>query len=266
MDVERRHRGGYTLAASAIAAQLYTLREYTKTPDDVARTLEKVRAIGYEAVQLSALGPIEPDQLGKLLDENGLTVCATHTSFDRMRDELDAVAAEHAEWNCKYVVIGGLPAAYRNAEGYSRFAKEGTEVARALAERGLVFGYHNHAFELEAFYGRTGLATLYDDSDQEVFTAEIDTYWIQFGGGDPAWWIERLAGRTPLVHLKDMTIRDNQPIMAEVGEGNMNFAAILEACRSAGVEWYIVEQDHCERDPFESLAISLRNLREMGLQ
>ncbi|MEJ7653752.1 MAG: hypothetical protein WKH64_10665 [Chloroflexia bacterium] len=63
-----------------------------------------------------------------------------------------------------------------------------------------------------------------------------------------------------------MTIRDNQPIMAEVGEGNMNFAAILEACRSAGVEWYIVEQDHCERDPFESLAISLRNLREMGLK
>ena len=45
----------------------------------------------------------------------------------------------------------------------------------------------------------------------------------------------------------------------------MNFAGILAACRRAGVEWYAVEQDICQRDPFESLAISFRNLREMGL-
>jgi hypothetical protein len=31
------------------------------------------------------------------------------------------------------------------------------------------------------------------------------------------------------------------------------------------VVWYLVEQDVCRRDPFESLAISLRNLKAMGL-
>ena len=40
----------------------------------------------------------------------------------------------------------------------------------------------------------------------------------------------------------------------------MNFAGILAACQRIGVEWYAVEQDICQRDPFESLAISYRNL------
>ena len=56
---------------------------------------------------------------------------------------------------------------------------------------------------------------------------EIDTYWIQHGGGDPAAWIEKVAGRIPCVHLKDMAMgADGQQLMAEVGEGNLNWAAI----------------------------------------
>ena len=54
--------------------------------------------------------------------------------------------------------------------------------------------------------------------------------------------------------------------MAEVGEGNLNWPSILEAAKEAGVEWYIVEQDTCQRDPFESLSISLRNLRTMEIR
>lgn len=253
------------MAHSVIAAQLYTLREFTKTPADIANTLRRVREIGYEAVQLSALGPIDPRELQQIVQELGLTVCATHTAYNRMVNEPEAVIAEHKLWNCKYAAIGGLPNEYRNAEGYARFAKEASEVGRRLAEGGLVFGYHNHSFELERFGAQTGLEILYAQSDPRYFTAEIDTYWIQHGGGDPAAWIRRLKGRIPLVHLKDMAVVDRQPVMAEVGEGNLNWPAILSACQEAGVEWYIVEQDVCRRDPFESLAISLANLRRMGL-
>jgi sugar phosphate isomerase/epimerase len=68
------------------------------------------------------------------------------------------------------------------------------------------------------------------------------------------------------VHLKDMAMGpDGQQQMAEVGEGNMNWDGILGACRDAEVEWYIIEQDICQHDPFESLAISLRNVKGMGL-
>jgi sugar phosphate isomerase/epimerase len=53
--------------------------------------------------------------------------------------------------------------------------------------------------------------------------------------------------------------------MAEIGEGNLNWPAILQACKEAKVEWYAIEQDICQRNPFDSLRISYENLRAMGL-
>jgi len=253
------------MAGSVIAAQLYTVREFTKTPADIIQTMQKVAAIGYEAVQLSALGEMKPAELRKVCDGEGLTICATHIGYQMMRDDPQAVIDLHATYGCPYAGIGGLPGEYRNAEGFARFAKEASGVARRLAEDGLKFVYHNHSFELEKFGDRTGLQILYEDSDPAVFLSEIDTYWVQHGGGSPAAWIRKLKGRAPCVHLKDMTNRGGQQLMAEVGEGNLDWPAILEACRDAGAEWYIVEQDTCQRDPFESLAISLRNLKAMGL-
>ncbi|NMB46858.1 MAG: sugar phosphate isomerase/epimerase [Firmicutes bacterium] len=254
------------MSNSVIAATLYTVREFTQTPAELSKTLHKVKSIGYDAVQLSALGPIDPNELKKMLDDEGLTVAATHTPYNRLRDETQKVIEEHQLLGCKYVAIGSIPSEYRNEEGYYRFAKEASQVAAKLREGGLVFGYHNHSFELEKFGGRTALEILYSESDPELFTSEIDTYWIQAGGGDPALWIRNLKGRAPIVHFKDMAVRGWEPIFAEVGEGNLNWPAILDACKEAGVEWYIVEQDVCQRDPFESLAISLKNLKAMGLK
>lgn len=254
------------MSESRIAAQLYTLREFTKTPEDIARTMKKVREIGYQAVQCSGMGPIDPGELKKIVDGEGLHICATHLGFERMRDETEAVIAEHQLWGCKHPAIGGMPKDYRNGEGFHKFAKEGSEVAEKLYEGGLTFSYHNHSFELEKFGDKVGLEILRTESDPRYFNLEIDTYWIQHGGGDPAEWILRCKGRIPLLHLKDMANQGGQQLMAEVGEGNLNWPRILEAAKEAGAEWYIVEQDICQRDPFESLAISLRNLREMGVK
>ena len=134
-----------------------------------------------------------------------------------------------------------------------------------LVDAGLTFSYHNHSFELERFGGRTGLEILAAESDPEVFSFEVDTYWIQHGGGNPESWLRRLRGRMHLVHLKDMAMSGSRQLFAEVGEGNLVWEPILEACRDAGIEYFLVEQDLCQGDPFESLGISLKNLREMGL-
>jgi len=257
------------MAKSQIAAQLYTLRDFTKTPADIAGTMKKVREIGYEAVQLSALGPIEPTELKKITDGEGLIICATHISFERMQDDPQGVIEEHNIYNCKHSAIGAMPGDYRNAEGFHKFAKEASAVAKRLVEGGLTFSYHNHSFEFEsaaADGGKIGLEILRTESDPKYFNLELDTYWVQHGGGDPADWIRKCKGRVPLLHLKDMAFKDGQQIMAEVGEGNLNWPAILQAAEEAGVEWYLVEQDTCQRDPFESLAISLRNLRALGIR
>ena len=257
------------MAQPRLAAQLYTVREFTKTVEEFTQAMQKVRQIGYSAVQISAIGPFPPQQVRDIVRDAGLTICNTHIGFDRLKNDLPAVIAEHKLWDCRHVAVGSLPQAFRSdgAAGFRRFAQEATAIGRGLHDAGLTFSYHNHAFEFEHFPGEAGTALdiLYNETDPAYVQAEIDVYWIQYGGADPAAWIRRVRNRMPVVHLKDMTMQANQQIMAEVGEGNLNWPAILDACREAGVEWYAVEQDRCQRDPFESLAISYRNLSGMGL-
>jgi sugar phosphate isomerase/epimerase len=251
-----------------LAAQLYTIRDYTKTQEDFAASMVKIREIGYTAVQVSAIGPIPAAEVKRIVDDNGLTICITHIGFPRLQTDLDAVIEEHHLWGCKHVAVGSMPNEYREGgeEAYRRFVEEASEIGRKLHEAGLTFSYHNHSFEFVRFGNRTGLDLIYEESDPRYLQAEIDTYWVQHGGGDPALWIRKMTNRMPVVHLKDMVIVDRQQAMAEVGEGNLNWPAILDACREANVEWYAVEQDICPGDPFESLAISYRNLVGMGLK
>lgn len=255
---------------SQIACQLYTLRDFTKTPKDIAATFVKVKKIGYDAVQGSALGPIPTKELRKILDGEGLAMAATHSSWEQMRDRPQECIDEHVILGCRHTAIGGLPKEYRTADGYARFAKEASGVAKTLKEKGqLTWSYHNHSFEFERFNGRAALEILAAESDPKFFNLEIDTYWVTHGGGDPAAWIRRAKGRIPLVHFKDMIIRNGEKgveqLYGEVGEGNLNWPEILKACKDSGVQWYIPEQDTCQRDPFDSVAISLRNMKGWGL-
>jgi sugar phosphate isomerase/epimerase len=250
-----------------LGAQLYTVREHTQTIEDVRTTLKKVAAIGYSAVQISGFGPMDPKDVAAAADESGLTVAATHMGWPRFLNDLDGVIEEHKLWNCTHAAIGGLPAEYFSLDGLKRFLDELAPVAEALAAEGMDFSYHNHHHELARYDGKVWLEMLYDQADPKHLKAEIDTHWIQRGGADPAAWVRRCSGRQPLLHLKDMAITpDREPIFAEIGEGNLNWPAILDAAAAGGVEWYLIEQDDCYgRDPFESLAISYRNLEAMGL-
>jgi sugar phosphate isomerase/epimerase len=90
---------------------------------------------------------------------------------------------------------------------------------------------------------------------------EPDTYWIQYGGGDPVAWCEKLSGRLPLLHLKDFAIDAEDNIaMCEIGAGNLDWPRIVAAAERSGCRWYIVEQDTCPGDPVDSLAQSYRYL------
>lgn len=247
-----------------IAAQLYTVREFLQTPEDIASTLRRIKEIGYDAVQISGMGPVDPDQVKKWAEELRLSICATHIGFDRLRDDLDGVIAVHKLWNCEYVGIGSLPEAYRGSrDGYEAFIREFSCMGRELEAAGLHLVYHNHNFEFERFDGATGMELLLAGAGPGTYSLEIDTYWVQAGGACPVEWIEKANGRIKVVHLKDMAVVARQPVFAEIGEGNLNWQSLIGACRESGVQWYVVEQDVCRRDPFESLAMSLSYLRNM---
>ena len=252
---------------NVVGAQLYTVREFTKTLDGVAESLKKVADIGYTAIQISGFGPVDPKDVARLVDDNGLAVVSTHTGWDRFQDDLDAVIAEHQLWKCDHPAIGGLSAEYRSADGVKRFAEELAPIAEKLAQAGMDFSYHNHNHEFAKYGDKLWIEMLMEQTPADMLKFELDVYWIQAGGADPALWVAKCAGRDPLLHLKDMRITpEREQRFAEIGEGNLNWPAILAEAQKAGVDWYLVEQDQSyDLDPFESLAISYRNLCAMGL-
>jgi sugar phosphate isomerase/epimerase len=255
------------MAKPVVGAQLYTVRDFCKTLPDIVQTFEKVAKIGYTEVQISGFGPVDPAEVAKVVTDCGITVAATHMGWPRFLNELDAVIAEHKMWGCTHTAIGGLGGEYFSADGLKRFLDELPPVAEKLAAEGMDFSYHNHNHELARYGETTWLGALYAQADPAHLKAEIDTYWITAGGGDPAQWVDTCAGREPLLHLKDMKISSERvQQFAEIGEGNLNWRRILEAAEAGGVQHALVEQDDCYgRDPFESLAISYRNLKAMGL-
>jgi len=249
-------------------AQLYTVRDFCKTMPDVAASLKKVADIGYTSIQISGFGPVDPKDVAKAVNDNGLTVASSHTGWNQFLEDLDGVIAEHKLWKCAHPAIGGLPRDYHTPDGIKRFRDELAPIAERLGKEGMDFSYHNHNHELVRFAGKTWLDMLYEQIGPELLKAEIDTYWIQAGGADPTAWVRKCAGRMPLLHVKDMAISpEREQRFAEIGEGNLNWPAILKAAEEAEVEYCLVEQDRCyERDPFESLAISYRNLKAMGVR
>ncbi len=70
-----------------------------------------------------------------------------------------------------------------------------------------------------------------------------------------------------MIHVKDKQVILGQgPTFSAVGEGNLDWVSILAACAEAGVQCYCVEQDTCDRDPFDCLAASsFKFLSNQGL-
>ncbi len=253
------------MAKPVSGAQLFTVREFVKDMPGVTASLRKIRDIGYTAVQVSGVGPADPKDLAKALRDHGLTCGITHMGWPRFRNELDRVIEEHRILGCRHAAIGSLPGEYRNAEGLDRFLRELEPVAARLTEAGIDFSYHNHAHEFVRLGSDVWLGELYRRAPASRLKAELDTYWVQAGGGCPAAWIRKCAGRMPVLHVKDMRMTPEGAQFAPIGEGNLDWPSILKAAEDAGVEYLMVEQDNCYgADPFECLAVSYRFLANMG--
>ena len=247
-----------------VALQMYTVR------DDAARdfhgTIRTVARIGYEAVELAGLGGLSPREARVLLDDNGIRVAGMHAALDALEGNLDGVIEDARMLGSGFVTCPYLAEdRRRSADAYRQVGETLSAIGAKLQEAGLQLCYHNHAFEFDKFDGENGFDLLFAAADPKLVQIELDTYWVQKGGEDPAAYLRRYAGRVPLIHLKDMTEAGEQGTFAEVGEGVMDFDAIFAAASVAGGRYYIVEQDVCQRPPLESARISLNNLREMGV-
>lgn len=241
---------------SQVAAQLYTLRNQCKTEADIAQSLEKVAKIGYQSVQVSGLGPITEPKLAQICADNGLSICATHESLSSLLETPDAIIERLQKLGCKHTALGyPSDVDLGSKDGVAAYCAQIEKSAEKFVAAGLSMGHHNHQHEFRKIEGKPALQIILEST--KALTMEVDTYWVQFGGANPASFVALCAGRIPLLHLKDYGIgENNQPYFAEIGNGNLEFPAIIAAAEKGGCEWFIVEQDTTPGDPFDSLRIS----------
>ncbi|MFW6312898.1 MAG: sugar phosphate isomerase/epimerase family protein, partial [Spirochaetota bacterium] len=167
-----------------VAAQLYTLRDHLKTSDQIAKTLRQVRKIGYRAVQISGMGPIDPKELADMLDGEGLVCCATHENAQAILETPEAVIEKLSILGCKHTAYP-YPADidFSSFRAVRDFARKLDAAGAALRAGGKTLSYHNHDIEFRTVKGKVILEYIYENTSVENLKGELDTHWVQAGGG-----------------------------------------------------------------------------------
>lgn len=248
-----------------IGIQLYTLGAFCKTREAFVETCGRVAKIGYQAVQVSGIDRkvIPESEIAAICADHGLTICATHEASDEILRDPERVV-ERLRMLGTSITAYPYPAGidFSSEDAVAAFIRQLEHAGEVLDRAGMILAYHNHHIEFRRLGGRLLLERIYAETNPRFLQGEIDTYWVQYGGGDPVAWCRRLGGRLPILHLKDYQITaKNEITFAEVGSGNLDIPSIVEAAEQAGCEWFVVEQDSCPGDPFDSIAESFEYLR-----
>ena len=248
-----------------LGAQFYTLRERNKTPEGLRESFKAMHEIGYDVAQMSAICQIAPEALRDLSEEFSLPITCTHSPYDRIVNDTDALIREHKIYGCEVIGLGSMPGNYRGSvEAVNAFLKEIEEQVKKIADAGLRFAYHNHAFEFDPIGGTCIYDLLIEKAPALNFI--LDTYWLHYAGQDNLAYIRRLGGEGRLtnIHFKDMKTEPKGAI-CPCGEGVLDFATIKAQCEKSGVLYALVEQDNAPElgDEYAQMKVSYDHLKPL---
>ncbi len=247
--------GGRTVGTSKqfkgpVGLQLYSLRDSFKK--DVPGTLDKVKAFGFQYVELAGTYGLSAAEFRKLLDERGLVAVAGHFGYEQYRDHLDQVLQDAKTLGLRYVGLAWIPHegpfTVEDALAAARFFNR---VGKAAARQGLRFYYHNHGYEFQPYALGTLLDLLMQKTDPRYVSFQMDLLWTVHPGQDPVKLLRAYPHRWALMHLKDLRqgvkgdLSGHTDVRNDValGTGQMDFPAILKTARKIGVKWYFIEDE-----------------------
>ena len=241
-----------------ISLQLYSVRE--EAAHDLRGVLHEVAHMGYVGVELAGDYGLPPTEWRALLDQLGLVASSTHSALPTEANLAELVATART-LGYHYHVTGFGPDQYATEELTRETAATAQRAAELLRGSGLTLGIHNHYWEFDHSFGGRYPHEVFMEAAPDV-VAQVDTYWAQVAGADPAAVIRKLGPRAPLLHMKDGP-GDKEQAMTAVGAGIVDWPAVIAAADES-VEWLIVELDSCDTDMLQAVAESYRYLTTHG--
>jgi len=245
-----------------IGLQLYSVRDDCQK--DLPGTIAAVAKMGYEGVEFAGYYDRSAKDLRKMLDDNNLKCCGTHTGLDTLLgDNLPKTIEFNKILGNKYLVAPGLPGEYNSShQAWLNAAKLFNELAEKVKPAGMLVGYHNHSAEFKAMDGELPWDTFFGNTSKDVIM-QLDVGNAINGGVDPLPYIYRYPERAITVHVKEFSKKNDKAL---IGEGDVNWKAFAALCRAVGAtEWYIIEHESYAYPPLECVQRCLKNVREMRL-
>lgn len=247
-----------------IGFQLYTCRDLLNTPAGIAATFKRLRAIGYTAVELCGVSNVTDNELKCIAEGEGIAIWSAHLSSENLLAEPEKAVERLDTFGCSvgaYPYPAGID--FASPQAVAELIAKLQSAGQVFRAAGKTLCYHNHHHEFRKIDGKLILDRIYDGTSRDALQAELDTYWVQFGGGNVVEWCEKMANRLPVLHLKDYEITSENTVrFCEIGAGNLNFKKIIAAAEASGCRRFVVEQDTCPGDPVDSLAQSFRYIQE----
>jgi len=252
-----------------LGLQLWSLRDQTKASTTGA--LDLTVGFGFTEVETAGTGSLSPADFAKELQARQLTVIASHAGYEALQKDLPKAIADAKTLGAKYLICPALP---HGKEGFTaddarRIAAEFNAWGEACRAAGLMFGYHTHGFEFVAATagGETPFDVLMRETKPELVCFEMDVFWVFHAGVDPVKLLQKYSTRWRFLHVKDirkgavtgLSSGSAPPTdKVAVGDGQIDWPAVLSAAEKAGVTHYFIEDESTE--PLKNIPASLRYL------
>lgn len=237
-----------------LGVQLYTLRDLFQK--DYKATLQALADIGYKTLEFAGYYDHDPKNVRAHMDALGLKSHSAHIQLADMKDSFDQVVETAQTMGQTYLVLPWISEELRTIDGYKMVAnllnKRG-EQAKAV---GMKTAYHNHEFEFDIIDGQTPYDILLSETDADLVQMEIDFFWTHKANVDPVTYFKEHPGRFFGCHIKDMNMAGD---MVSVGNGTIDFDALLDNSDLAGLEHFYVEHDN-PKDALASVRRSFNHL------
>jgi sugar phosphate isomerase/epimerase len=241
-----------------IALQLYSVRG--EMQKDFAGVLAQVAEMGYEGVEFAGYYNWPAEKIRKVLDQNKLQCCGTHTGLPTLTGDQLAKTVEFNKILGNKNLISPSGMRTNSQESCIQFGKQMSEIAAKAKEQGMRVGYHNHAGEFDAKGGFIPWEVFASNSSKDVIL-QVDIGHVARSGADPAKYMVKFPGRLITVHVKDFAKgKAEDPV---IGEGDVDWPAMFRICEGdGGTEWYIIE-DESTKEPLQRVKTDIQNLHKL---
>jgi sugar phosphate isomerase/epimerase len=237
------------LYTAPLGIEAYTFRK--SFPMSIAKTLDTIKMMGFTEIEGGGSLPLA--EFKSLCNERGISIPAMGAGYEQLVRSPDSIVRNAKILGARYVMCAWIPhekGAF-SLDNAKKAVEDFNRAGKYLLDQGLIFCYHPHGYEFQAYEDGTLLDYLFKHTDPKYVSFEMDVFWIQFGGGDPVTLLKKYGDRWKLMHLKDMrkgTPKDLTGLSAPgndvpLGTGEIDIPAILKEAKIIGIKHYFIEDE-----------------------